>query len=994
MSPTAAARAVDEYRSARGWATFSVHLRWDPAAKQGAGAKHIQFPPAWKSNDASSISPEWNGVAVDTGKSGLVVLDFDGERGLEMAARLRAHLPAFETLTARSGSGGEHWYFCADADPARALRNATHVPLFDRVRNDSNVDLRADGGCIIAPPTSFTGPAGEPRRYEWIDPLAHPIPMPHELRGLLLAGERGRARGGIRGPVLARCERSAEASFTTPAERVDPVFVADIVAVLSGARAEAYSDWIRVGLALKRAERRAGGEPPFFSLWEGFSRRCPGKYPGEANLRRMWDAMDVDSNRADAVGVGTLVEMARQDDALGARAAIASRNQRRGIDSSVEPSSADAHEAVRLISQKLPDHFPADAVDACLEADGKALRVTSGACTALVSARYDVTIGGTFVGNLINDAELKLGPVSWMAGALPTAAKVFRFDRRVDDEATLTSVSEGAEAKLLITDSMVEVTVPGKRVVVSSEKKRKALDARVLAAMNEYAAAQMPAIHNAFHGTCAALVNNGVQNILVSTEGEKNQDFVECRDILLDSARELKLRKANGFIWQQVRGCPLAYEPVMTGPNKAQQMTYAKLINTTLADNEAFNNNPRRLADLVAYLEGYTSIKHIPEYEPSRDVLSFANGFLRLASGEFHPYGAADELELAARHGGAARHHIPQSWTGETATPLLDKILAHQFPRDVADLLCALLGRALFRVGQLDDWQVAPYLVGAGETGKSVLLAALTALLRPGSVGNLAPKREEIFGMANLVDKELVVGRDLPKKLSAVIPQETLQSMVTGEDIEVARKNLTATNVTWTAPTVFTSNHMPDYVSTGGNSSRRLVPFGFNTPVAAPDYSLKARILREELPNIVARCLECYRRLRARIDAEGIPFWSAVPQQILEWKNSMSAATNALHRFLDMDEEERGCRIERMEGRITWVRDLAAAMEAVCGAKTFHKDATVLAAFGFTTNPDGRRVNVCRSCKQVARIGCCPAFNRANRCTKDVIYDMVICPIE
>jgi hypothetical protein len=36
---------------------------------------------------------------------------------------------------------------------------------------------------------------------------------------------------------------------------------------------------------------------------------------------------------------------------------------------------------------------------------------------------------------------------------------------------------------------------------------------------------------------------------------------------------------------------------------------------------------------------------------------------------------------------------------GETATPLQDKILAHLFPRDVADLLCPLLGRALFRVG-------------------------------------------------------------------------------------------------------------------------------------------------------------------------------------------------------------------------------------------------------------------------------------------------------
>ncbi len=205
---------------------------------------------------------------------------------------------------------------------------------------------------------------------------------------------------------------------------------------------------------------------------------------------------------------------------------------------------------------------------------------------------------------------------------------------------------------------------------------------------------------------------------------------------------------------------------------------------------------------------------------------------------------------------------------------------------------------------------------GTGEIGKSVILAVITALFRPGTVGNLGSKREEVFGMDNIADKELVIGRDMPKKLSGVLPQETLQCMVSGEDMEIARKNAKAVNLTWTAPIVLTSNHFTDYESTGGNTARRFVTFCFNNPVSNPDYALKARILDSELPNILARSLKCYRELRERLRIQGIPFWSAVPDQVLEWKNSMTAATNDLHRFLAMDDDERGCRISLQEGKI------------------------------------------------------------------------------
>ena len=82
------------------------------------------------------------------------------------------------------------------------------------------------------------------------------------------------------------------------------------------------------------------------------------------------------------------------------------------------------------------------------------------------------------------------------------------------------------------------------------------------------------------------------------------------------------------------------------------------------------------------------------------------------------------------------------------------------------ELLCALLGRTLLPLNRLDRWQVLPFLVGIGGTGKSLLLTVLQHLFAHGRVGNLGCRREEVFGLANLVDKDVVIGRDLPHKTS------------------------------------------------------------------------------------------------------------------------------------------------------------------------------------------------------------------------------------
>jgi hypothetical protein len=335
-----------------------------------------------------------------------------------------------------------------------------------------------------------------------------------------------------------------------------------------------------------------------------------------------------------------------------------------------------------------------------------------------------------------------------------------------------------------------------------------------------------------------------------------------------------------------------------------------------------------------------------------------------------------------------ARHHILFDWSAEGGeTPHFDRILDHQlFDGAVKELIFAFMGRMLFQVGQLDRWQVMPFFHGLAGTGKSIVLLVVQKMFRSGSVANLTGKREEVFGMDNILDKEVVLGRDMPAGLSKALAQELMQAMVSGEGMEIARKNKKAINVDeWTSPLMMASNHMPDYVNVGGNVGRRIAIFRFEHLVAEPDEGLVAVVCATEMSAIIWRALHAYHDVRARVAADGRGFWKNVPAKMLEWKGALALATNRLHEFLSMDDVDRGgLRIRRVDGAVTWREDFKRAFESVMVGAKYAPDAATFEAFGFSVEAD---VNVCVVCKQRAVATSCFCANR-RRVKKSVVVNM------
>jgi hypothetical protein len=96
-------------------------------------------------------------VGIVTGTiSGLLVLDIDPRHGGDdsLARWEVEHGPLPQTVEARTGGGGRHLYF---SHPGGVIHNrAGLVP---------GIDLRGDGGCIVAPPSIHSSG----NQYQWLN---------------------------------------------------------------------------------------------------------------------------------------------------------------------------------------------------------------------------------------------------------------------------------------------------------------------------------------------------------------------------------------------------------------------------------------------------------------------------------------------------------------------------------------------------------------------------------------------------------------------------------------------------------------------------------------------------------------------------------------------------------------------------------------------------------------------------------------------------------
>lgn len=138
----------------RGWSVIQV--RRGTKRSVGRWAEFQSRLPTREEVEAWYAQRPDANVAIVTGiLSGLIVVDVDpghgGDSSLRRLERAHSKIPA--TMTAKTGGGGRHLYFL---HPGDELRN--------RVGVYPGIDVRGDGGYIVAPPSLH--PSG--KHYVWV----------------------------------------------------------------------------------------------------------------------------------------------------------------------------------------------------------------------------------------------------------------------------------------------------------------------------------------------------------------------------------------------------------------------------------------------------------------------------------------------------------------------------------------------------------------------------------------------------------------------------------------------------------------------------------------------------------------------------------------------------------------------------------------------------------------------------------------------------------
>ncbi len=153
-------------------------------------------------------------------------------------------------------------------------------------------------------------------------------------------------------------------------------------------------------------------------------------------------------------------------------------------------------------------------------------------------------------------------------------------------------------------------------------------------------------------------------------------------------------------------------------------------------------------------------------------------------------------------------------------TPNLQHIMDYQFNeerdyKEICKWFYVFIGRLLYYIGELDEWQVIGFLKGVAGTGKgTVLTKVIKGFYESDDVGILSNDGEVQFGLSAFADKLLFIAPEIKADLS--LPQATFQSIVSGEDVSISQKHKTARPTLWILPGIWAGNERMGYQDNRG----------------------------------------------------------------------------------------------------------------------------------------------------------------------------------
>ena len=317
------------------------------------------------------------------------------------------------------------------------------------------------------------------------------------------------------------------------------------------------------------------------------------------------------------------------------------------------------------------------------------------------------------------------------------------------------------------------------------------------------------------------------------------------------------------------------------------------------------------VADLERHLNNCQDFQ-FQEICKDRHVWSFQNGLLVGKDWDaksnqyrikFYPYNHREFHELDPTIVSCKYFDMPfdahtdkEDWY-DIPTPNMQLVLDYQrFEEAVCRWIYVFIGRLCFDVNELDGWQIIPFLKGIAQSGKSTLITKVCRkFYECEDVATLSNNIERKFGLQSIYKGFVFISPEVKGDLA--LEQAEFQSLVSGEDVSIARKNETAVSLQWKTPGILGGNEVPNWKDNSGSILRRLATVNFGRQIApeVSDPHLEDK-LELELPAIMCKCIRAYLDYAHKYADKDI--WNVLPAYFKKIQTQVATVTNALQNFL------------------------------------------------------------------------------------------------
>tara|TARA_B100000073_G_scaffold128292_1_gene105010 strand:- start:401 stop:2362 length:1962 start_codon:yes stop_codon:yes gene_type:complete len=379
---------------------------------------------------------------------------------------------------------------------------------------------------------------------------------------------------------------------------------------------------------------------------------------------------------------------------------------------------------------------------------------------------------------------------------------------------------------------------------------------------------------------------------------------------ILKKLYEGNIKRYKGYCCKQIRtdeGCDTrAWKQIQRIQdyvyNVSQKETEFELWKNLSAKGSQYN-------DVIRHLTNCNDMQ-FPEIKKNRHVWSFKNGIFigknwsaktGLYETRFHSYDSPefknlDQAVVSCKYFDVEceDHSNTEKWE-DIPTPYFQSVLDYQkFDEDVSKWMYIMGGRLCFEVGDMDGWQVIPFLKGIARSGKSTLITKVFAhFYDVDDVRTLSNNVEKKFGLASIYDAFVFISPEIKGDIS--LEQAEFQSIVSGEQVSCAIKHEKAKTMEWKVPGILGGNEVPSYKDNSGSVLRRMLTWNFSKQVKDADPTLDKK-LESEIPVILQKCVRAYLEYSQRYTNKDI--WNIVPKYFKDVQRQVATVSSTLENFL------------------------------------------------------------------------------------------------